>query len=221
MKRQVSLEEISDGRLYESNDMARIDCGGCVGCHACCGNMGSSVILDPYDIMQLTVHLQCSFEMLIQSRKIALNVVDGVILPNLAMDENGGRCAFLNDAGRCLVHSFRPGICRLFPLGRYYESQSFKYFIQVHECRYKNRGKMKIHKWLGVPNLKTYEKFVTDWHYFLNRVEAAVSNNADESVAKQLNMYVLQTFYLTPYEAGERFYEQFYERLDKAELILR
>lgn len=222
MKRQVTLEEISDGRLYEHNDMAKIDCGGCIGCHACCENMGSSVILDPYDVMQLTQNLKCSLEALIQNKKIALNVVDGVILPNLAMDENGGKCGFLSDQGRCLIHSFRPGICRLFPLGRYYENHNFKYFIQVHECRYKNRGKMKIHKWLGVPDLKVYEKFVTDWHYFLNDVEAKIRSAANNTVAKQLNLYILQTFYLTPYDKCEMadFYSQFEERLETARGIL-
>ena len=32
MKRNVSLEEISDGKLYTSNDMVKADCGDCAGC---------------------------------------------------------------------------------------------------------------------------------------------------------------------------------------------
>ena len=50
MKRNVSLEEISDGRLYDKNDMVRAGCGGCKGCSACCHGMGESIILDPYDL---------------------------------------------------------------------------------------------------------------------------------------------------------------------------
>ena len=54
MKRNVSLAEISDGRLYKANDMVKADCGGCNGCSRCCHGMGNSIILDPYDVYQMT-----------------------------------------------------------------------------------------------------------------------------------------------------------------------
>ena len=34
MLRNCSLDEISDGRLYEANDMVKADCRGCEGCSA-------------------------------------------------------------------------------------------------------------------------------------------------------------------------------------------
>lgn len=40
MRREVTLEEISDGRLYEANDMVKADCQGCSGCCECCRGMG-------------------------------------------------------------------------------------------------------------------------------------------------------------------------------------
>ena len=40
MEREVSLEDISDGKLYGINDMVRADSGGCEGCSACCRGMG-------------------------------------------------------------------------------------------------------------------------------------------------------------------------------------
>lgn len=49
MKRNVDLNEISDGRLYSANDMVKVECGDCAGCSACCQNMGTSVVLDPMD----------------------------------------------------------------------------------------------------------------------------------------------------------------------------
>lgn len=33
MRREVTLEEISDGRLYDANDMVKADCQDCKGCH--------------------------------------------------------------------------------------------------------------------------------------------------------------------------------------------
>ena len=34
MKRNIDINEVSDGKLYEHNDMARLGCNDCAGCHA-------------------------------------------------------------------------------------------------------------------------------------------------------------------------------------------
>ena len=133
MERQVDLKEISDGKLYGLEDMVRADCAGCAGCSACCRGMGNSVVLDPFDVYRLVNGTGIRFEGLLQNH-LELNVVDGVILPNLKMAGASEACAFLSEEGRCTVHAHRPGICRIFPLGRYYENHDFKYFLQKDEC---------------------------------------------------------------------------------------
>ncbi|GKH32254.1 YkgJ family cysteine cluster protein [Muricomes sp. OA1] len=144
MERYVRLEEISDGRLYGPNDMVRADCGGCEGCPAsCCRGMGNTIVLDPLDVFRMTTALGAKFEELLID-KIELNVADGLILPNLKMDGEGESCVFLNSQGRCSIHDARPGICRIFPLGRYYEDRDFRYFLQTHECLKENRAKIKV-----------------------------------------------------------------------------
>lgn len=57
MIRECSMEDISDGRTYELNDMVKADTGGCQGCYKCCTGMGSSIMLDPYDVWMLRVYL--------------------------------------------------------------------------------------------------------------------------------------------------------------------
>lgn len=94
MKRQVTMEEISDGKLYTSNDLVKADCGDCEGCHACCTGMGSSIVLDPLDIVRICRGTGAAFETLLAG-KIELNVVDGIILPNLKMAGAEDGCGFL------------------------------------------------------------------------------------------------------------------------------
>ena len=96
MERKVSLEEISDGKLYGSNDLVKADCGDCSGCSACCRGMGSSILLDPYDIMRMTGGLHMQFNQLLADY-MELNVVDYMILPNLKMSGGDERCGFLDD----------------------------------------------------------------------------------------------------------------------------
>ena len=121
MKRNVDIKEISDGRLYSSGDMVKADCHDCKGCSDCCRGMGSSIILDPMDIWRFHRGIKKHFSALLEENYIELGVVDGIILPNLKMDAGRDACPFLDNAGRCSVHRHRPGLCRLFPLGRYYE----------------------------------------------------------------------------------------------------
>lgn len=212
MKRNVTLEEISDGRLYGINDMVKADCHGCQGCSQCCRGMGNSIILDPFDGYRLAKGLQKELPELIGT-SVELNVVDGVILPNLRMAGEAEACTFLNEEGRCSIHAHRPGICRLFPLGRYYENGSFQYFLQTGECTEKVRSKVKVSKWIDTPDLARNQEFVNTWHYLLNQVEDLINGSEDDAFRKNLNMFLLNTFYLTPYDKDRDFYEQFAERL--------
>jgi Fe-S-cluster containining protein len=218
MKRTIDINEVSDGKLYEVNDMVKAGCDGCRNCHACCVDMGGSIILDPLDIYNMTNELAVTFEQLL-AEHIELNVVDGIILPNIKMNGNTDRCRFLNEEGRCSIHSARPGICRLFPLGRIYEERSFKYFLQVHECPKENKSKVKIKNWLGVENINAYEKFVNRWHYFLADIQDKVLKDTDEQTAKNISMYILQNFYIAKYSLEYDIYDQLNARLDKAEKL--
>lgn len=220
MRREVSMEEISDGKLYTANDLVKADCNDCRGCSACCQKMGQSIVLDPLDIYRLTFGLRQKFEELLAD-KLELNVVEGIILPNLQMSGTEEKCAFLNVEGRCSVHAIRPGICRLFPLGRYYDGKSFQYFLQIHECKKENRTKVKVKKWIDTPDLKKNEKYISDWHYFLTDMQKTLATLQNDEKVKKINMLILQTFFLEPYHQEEDFYVQFYDRLEKLKTSLQ
>ena len=124
MIRQESLEEISDGKLYSENDCVKADTGNCAGCRqVCCKGMEASIVLDPYDVYRLTQKTGKSFNELIND-KIEINIVDGIMLPNMRMNPDTNACGFLLSDNRCAIHDARPGVCRMFPLGRYWEDLS-------------------------------------------------------------------------------------------------
>ena len=79
MLRSVSMNEISDGKLYSSSDMVRADSLGCDGCHECCCHMGNSILLDPYDVYQLSQGLHVPAAALFNGQ-LQLTPVDGIIL---------------------------------------------------------------------------------------------------------------------------------------------
>lgn len=220
MRRNVDLNEISDGKLYTSNDMVKADCYECQGCSACCRGMGKSIILDTIDLFHLKQATGKDFAGLL-NQEIELNVVDGMILPNLKMDPKTDACPFLDENERCGIHAFRSGICRLFPLGRLYEEEGFRYFLLTKECKKENRGKVKVKKWLGITNLKAYEQYISDWHQFLLTCEESIGELEKENI-QILTTYILRLFYQTPYEAEDdgSFYQEFYQRREQVRKTL-
>lgn len=213
------MEYIETDCVYGVNDMVRAGCADCAGCHSCCVGMGDSILLDPYDICYLTNNLAKSMDELLQ-KEVELYFREGLILPNIAMQEVTDACSFLDANGRCSIHSFRPGICRLFPLGRQYEEGEVKYFLVPGECTKENKSKVKVKKWLGIENIKAYQKFLVDWHDFKKQLLQAIKQEEDEVMQKNLNMFILNHFYRKSY-AIDTFYEDFTQRLQQAKDALR
>lgn len=210
--------ELTDGKLYSINDMVKLECNDCAGCFSCCQDMGSSVILNPYDLWQLEQNLGQTFAELMQE-KLELNVTDGMILPNLKMTGEKRTCTFLNQEKRCSIHAFRPGICRLFPLGRQYGENSIQYIFLKDGCKKENRTKIKIKKWLDIPERGRNDRFLLQWHQLQKQVQQLVLQSREEEMIKELNLYLLDLFFVKPYETKD-FYEEFDTRLSMAQKLL-
>ncbi len=204
----------SDGKFYNLSDMPKVNCHDCSGCSKCCQGMGDSVVLDPYDIYQFRKYGNISAEQLLQEQKIELGIKDRMVVPHIKMDEWLDQCPFLNREGRCSIHSYRPGICRLFPLGRNFEDGKLNYILLSELCDKTNRSKEKVSRWLGVEPASKYHDFVLLWHDFRKEMEG-VFEQADEEQEKVLTMYLVRTFFLQPYDVMEDFYPQFEAKVDK------
>lgn len=214
MERYGTLEEISDGNLYTVEDEVSVGCNGCEGRSDCCRIVGDSILLDPYDVYELTKHLGESFQELLIG-KLELGVVDGLIMSHISTDTTTGGCGFLNESGRCTVHAFRPGFCRMFPLGRYYEENKFWYILQAHECPNPKNAPQKVRDWIGIPEMEQYEQYIADWHFYIKELQRRIKEGMEDTLLKQINMYLLQKFYLLPYDANMSFYEQFNQRFQQ------
>lgn len=210
-----------DTKLYNLNDMVRAGCNDCKDCFSCCQGMGESIVLDPYDIWQLENNLNTTFAGLMQD-KIELHVEEGLILPNLKMYGSSESCGFLDSNGRCAVHGFRPGLCRLFPLGRKYDNNELHYFLLKDACTRANT-KIKIKKWLEIADGKRYESFLVKWHDLRKELQAKIAKYSDEQngdeLTKEINVKFLHIFYEKQYTPDD-FYGQFEERMNAKEAIL-
>ena len=214
-----NLNNISDGKLYKANDKVDLLSNDCAGCCQCCIDMGDSIVLDPYDVYLLTSGLDKSFDQLINEGRIEFTMNNGLPLPNLKMVPKFFKeglipgCSFLNERGRCEIHDFRPGICRLFPLGRDFREGELSYFLLKDACLVERRGKVEINKWLGHKNIKEYEDFLISWHDLRKQISNIIKDTDDETYAKAISTGFLKLFYMTPYNSKD-FFEEYYSRLN-------
>lgn len=215
MKSLRTLEGISDGKIYDIEDSVEADALGCDGCSACCHGVGDLVVLTPFDVYEIVSHLNVSFDELMLD-KLELRENNKIVLPHLKMQGELERCSFLNGEDRCIIHGRRPNICRLFPLGRVYVDDDFKYFLQVGNCTKPKLGKVKVKEWIGIENYDKNKAFILDWYRFIKALTFRLKFVRDDKELNVMNQYLLDTFYRMPLQNGEDFYSAFSRCLPEA-----
>ncbi len=209
------FQKISDGRLYDIEDLVKVDTKGCVGCGICCHDIGDLVVLTPYDVYTIKQKCEMRFEDLLVDH-IALREEYKMLLPYLKMQGEDKHCSFLDNEGRCQIHTHRPNICRLFPLGRIYDSDGFKYFLQVNNCVMPHLGEMKVRDWLNIKQYDDNKEMILKWHQFIKALRFRLKFVYDEKEIENMRQYVLETFYHIEAENDDAFYACFNERLPMA-----
>ena len=219
MRTTNRLEEISDGKLYNINDTVKADTCGCDGCNDCCIDVGDLVVLTPFDVYEMVNYLGVEFDELIGD-KIELRQNNKILLPYLKMQGNNKRCSFLNKEGRCTIHSKRPNICRLFPLGRAYQNDDFKYFLQVGNCPKENLSEVEVREWIGIENYDDNKKFVLEWYKVIKALTFRLKFVKDENTIEEVNQVILDNCYRIETKENENFYSVFLKELPKVKNIL-
>ena len=210
----------TDGHFYGLHDMVKAGCSDCAGCSTCCTGMGESILLDPYDIYQFQKYWNLSAQELLEKNIIALGVSGSLILPHIKMQETNESCSFLDENGLCRIHAHRPGICRLFPLGRDFQNHTLSYILLDALCEKKNRTKEKVSRLIGIEPAAAYHEFVKLWHDFRAEMSALIAG-ASEEEGKTFNMYLLREFFIQPYDVTIDFYSQFQQKVEKYRALFR
>ncbi len=209
MQTNVYLNAVSDGQIYEINDQVKADTLGCKNCSACCQGVGDYITLTPFDVFEIKRATELSWETLLE-KHLTLKLSGGMVQPFLSMVGKTESCTFLDDHQRCSIHAYRPNICRLFPLGRVYEDDDFKYFLLQDACVKPKLEKVKVKKWIGIDNYAENKKFLLDWYKVLKALSFRmkfVKNPEDQKLMYDLFLDGFYTF------DADDFYTEFYKRL--------
>ena len=91
--------------------------------------------------------------------------------------------------------------------------------LPISGCRKTNRAKIRVKKWIDMPEAEKYDAYISRWHYFLKKLSRIVREDTEGILSRNLSMYVLKEFYLTPYDRNGDFYAQIEKRIGKAEAV--
>jgi Fe-S-cluster containining protein len=110
----------------------------CDQCGECCKNR-VDILLSPFDLCRMAKALNKPLpEVLQEYGNLYLGNTSKMPLVSLKMREDNGKCPFLMDDNRCKIHSNKPTVCALYPLGRGASREGKKakifYILQPTTC---------------------------------------------------------------------------------------
>lgn len=170
MKDQNNLAVIQPERVGLDHRFS-FDCHPGVSCFTqCC--RGISIILTPYDIIQLKNRLGLSSEefLAIYTKPELLEKTDLPVITLKLLDDEMQSCPFVRPTG-CLIYKDRPTTCRYYPLGvaslshkEGADDQDFFFFIKEPHCRgFEEKKTWTVREWREDQGVKIRDEINADW----------------------------------------------------------
>lgn len=204
----------------------------CDMCGDCCRHR-KDILLTPFDLNRIARHLGDSPKEVID-RYCIVYVGDSSRFPVVLLKSEGqdDACPFLKD-NRCSIHSHKPTVCALFPLGRammYDQETGAKgnltkkpfYFLQNVACGTKDETHT-VQEWLGNFGLEDSEAWFVEWSNALTRLSILIQELEKilpEDVMRMAFDTIFRAVYLN-YYVGLDFMQQFRGNITELEKLLK
>lgn len=133
---------------------------GCKQCGNCCRNRQEPIMLTGYDLFNIAKATNLSLiEAMVKYTECILGA-DSRLPVVLLTERYDGSCKLLRK-GKCMIQQDKPLVCRLYPLGRFFDGKQYFYFTQ-DTCKGEGQ-KIKLKDWLDEFNITVYDEASTLW----------------------------------------------------------
>ena len=197
----------------------------CRGCGKCCKNR-EDILLTSRDLFRIAKHFEKTpAEIVEEYCECYIGPSSRIPLVRLLPRGPAKACPFLADK-RCQVHTCKPVVCALFPIGRI---QKFSkedgapeelpgYILQEVECG--SRKKITtVRQWLEKFNIPVEDIFYAKWTMLISQISMAFAKlhpHLSERALQALQAKFGQLLYLE-YNIAEEFLEQFLSNAEQVE----
>ncbi len=135
----------------------------CQECGNCCRNRQTPIAVMGYDVYNIAKALDMEVKDVIL-KKVEVERTEEKPFPMVYLKERlDGSCSLLRK-GKCMVHSDKPIVCRVYPLGRFCVSGKFYYFSQGITCGGSNTdNEIRLEEWLKLFNIEEIDEECKLW----------------------------------------------------------
>lgn len=193
----------------------------CTQCGKCC-TYREDILLSPMDIFRMARELGITSNQFCE-KYCNSYIGDTSRIPIVRLNSVGkdARCPLLKN-NKCIVHSVKPAVCALFPLGRYLEAEDgsgpekytvkreIKYLLQPPDCG-DARETHTVREWLGSFQNSMEDEVFIRWHETVADVGNKIRKLEKKLTPMELMalwMSVRSRLYLT-YDSAKDFLPQF------------
>ena len=193
----------------------------CLACGKCCKHR-EDILLSPYDLFRIAKYLGIEVVKVIQEYCVYF-IGTSSKLPVIVLNMQGAerKCPFL-EKGKCRIHSAKPSVCGMYPLGRIgtNEDYSFKYILQDVRCGTRDE-EHTVREWLGEFGLEESEKWFEEWQKVIMPLSERMNgySNVPDGVMSEVNSGILNLLYVQ-YDTKQDLLEQFHENVRKMNVFL-
>jgi len=188
----------------------------CYGCGKCCKNR-TNILLNAQDVFRMSRHLRLEPKQLLE-RYCETYIGGQSIIPLVRLLPRGkfNACPLLKD-NRCLVHSAKPTVCALFPLGRFMSKSPDNpdappepgYFLQQITCG--GHKSNTVRGYLESFGLSVEDGFFAKWSdilvYLTGYCQEAIRKCVSEGAMERL-WGIMHHFLYTAYDLEADFQPQ-------------
>ena len=196
---------------------------GCNRCSKCCRER-EDILLTPLDLFKIAGYLKKSIQEVLEEYCETYEGRDSKIpIVRIKPREYRRTCPFARKEG-CLIHSVKPAVCALYPLGRMMtneETNEFTYFLQPVPCGNK-RQTQTVRQWLDGFSILDEEAFNILWHQKISEISAILREIYSKYNFNHdaINSALLLILYLR-YDLSTDFMPQFIDSCAEAQQIVK
>ena len=195
---------------------------GCNRCSKCCRER-EDILLTPLDLFKIAGYLKKSIQKVLEEYCEMYEGRDSKIpIVRIKPREYRRTCPFARKEG-CFIHSVKPAVCALYPLGRMIieETKEFTYFLQPVPCGNK-RQTQTVRQWLDGFSILDEEAFNILWHQKISEISAILREVYSKYTLNHdaINSALFLILYLR-YEPEADFMPQFIDNYSEALRVVK
>ena len=186
----------------------------CERCGRCCRNLKNALMIDPFDIYNLSKHLREQGRAILGPEDMLgqyaqPDLIDGVY-PIFQLNTAGAddACIFYQD-GRCSVYEARPQVCRMYPFGTQpgAKGRDFYYYLCTERPHHFENGTVIVKDWIGANFSKEARDFLKMYYQALPELGKAMRSLSEQRY-KRMTFHILYYLYYG-YDLSKPFLPQY------------